>query len=136
MKIFLDTSALIAYYNADDKYHAQAVEVMEEIKRGEIPFSRFYVTDYVFDETVTFVECILKNHELALSLGDALQTSPLTTIIRIDEDTFNESWERFKQYKGFSFTDCASLQAVKRHNIDSVLTFDEHFRKVSPKTIP
>lgn len=136
MKILLDTSALIAYYNIDDKYHAQAVEVMEKIKRGEIPLTRFYVTDYIFDETVTFIECVFNNHEIALSLGDALQTSPLTTIIWIDEDTFNESWKDFQQYRGFSFTDCVSFQAMKRHNIDSAFTFDEHFRKVGLRTIP
>lgn len=33
MRIFLDTSALIAYYNVDDRYHAEASETMERIKK-------------------------------------------------------------------------------------------------------
>lgn len=63
---------------------------MEKIKRGEIPLTRFYITDYIFDETITFIKCVLNNHELALKLGEALQTSPLTTIIWVDEELFRE----------------------------------------------
>jgi len=136
MKIFLDTSAIIAYYNINDRYHGEAVEVMEKIKRSEIPLTRFYTTDYIFDETITFIECVLNNHELALKLGEALQTSPLTTIIWVDEELFRESWEFFKQGGGYSFTDCTSFQAMRKNGIDSAFTFDEHFRKAGLETIP
>ncbi len=136
MKIFLDTSALVAYYNINDKYHVEASEVMESIKRSEIPLTRFYVTDYIFDETVTFIECVLGNHEFAVKIGEALQTSPLTTIIQVDEDLFTESWGFFRQNEGYSFTDCTSFQVIKRHGIDSAFTFDEHFKKIGIKTIP
>jgi len=136
MKIFLDTSAIIAYYNVNDRCHGEAVEVMEKIKRGEIPLTRFYITDYIFDETITFIECVLNNHELALKLGEALQTSPLTTIIWVDEELFRESWEIFKRGGGYSFTDCTSFQAMRKNGIDSAFTFDEHFRKAGLETIP
>jgi len=111
-------------------------KVMEKIKRSEIPLTRFYIIDYIFDETVTFMECVLNNHELALKLGKALQTSPLATLIRIDEDLFRESWGFFKQNEYYSFIDCISFQATKRHGIDSTFTFDEHFRNVGIKTVP
>jgi len=136
MNMLLDTSALIAYYNISDKYHVEAAKVMEKLKQREIPLRRFYITDYIFDETVTFIECVLNNHGLALKLGEALLISPLTTIIRINEDLFKESWEYFKQSEGYSFTDCTSFQAMKKHGIDCAFTFDEHFKKAGIKTIP
>ncbi len=136
MKIFIDTSALIAYYNADDKYHSEASEVMKKIKQGEISLTCFYLTDYIFDETITFIERVLGNHELALKVGEALQTSPYTTMIQVDEEIFREAWSFFKQNKGYSFTDCTSFQAMKKHSLNHAFTFDQHFRKAGFKTIP
>lgn len=136
MKIFLDTSALIAYYNVDDQYHAEASETMEKIKRGEIPLTRFYTTDYVLDEMLTFIECVLERHELAVEVGEALQTSPFTTIIRIDEDIFTEAWNMFKKSRGYSFTDCTSFIVMKKYGITYAFTFDKYFRGVGFQSIP
>ena len=100
MKIFIDTSALISYYNVDDEHHAEAFKAMEKIKKGEIPLTRFYITDYIFDETITFIECVLNRHELALNIGEALQTSPFTIMIRTNEDLFKEAWSFFREDYG------------------------------------
>lgn len=136
MKIFIDTSALIAYYNADDEHHIKAFEAMEKIRKGETPLTRFYITDYIFDETVTFIECVLNKHELALNVGEALQTSPFTTMIRIDEELFKEAWNFFKENKDYSFTDCTSFNAMKRHGITHAFTLDKHFQNAGFQTIP
>ena len=136
MKIFLDTSALIAYYNADDEHHAEAFEAVEKIGKGETPLTRFYITDYIFDEMMTFIECVLNKHELALNVGEALQTSPFTIIVRIDEDLFMEAWDFFKENKDHSFTDCTSFQAMKRNSVTHAFTFDKHFKNAGFQTIP
>ena len=136
MKIFIDTSALIAYYNVDDEHHAEASEAMEKIRKGEIPLTRFYTTDYIFDETITLIECVLNRHELALNVGEALQTSPFTITIRINEDLFREAWSFFKENKGYSFTDCTSFNAMKKHGVTHAFTFDKHFQNAGFQTIP
>lgn len=136
MRIFIDTSALIAYYNIDDEHHVEALEAMEKIRKGEIPLTRFYITDYIFDETITFMECVLNEHELALNVGEALQTSPFTTMIRVNEDLFEEAWGFFKENKGYSFTDCTSFHAMRRHGITHALTFDKHFQRAGFQAIP
>ena len=136
MKIFLDTSALIAYYNVDDRYHIEASETMKRISGGEIPLTRFYTTDYVLDETLTFIECVLGMHELAVKVGEALQTSPFTTIIRIDEEIFSEAWSIFRESRGYSFTDCTSFTVMKKYGIPIAFTFDRHFRDEGFQTIP
>jgi len=136
LKIFIDTSALIAYYNADDRHHGEAAEVMAKIEGGEIPLTRFYVTDYIFDETVTFIECVLSRHQLARDVGEALLQSPFTTMLRIDEDVFQEAWSRFVGMQGSSFTDCSSFVVMERQGITHALTFDRHFREAGFKTLP
>ena len=136
MKIFIDTSALIAYYNIDDKHHVEAFDFMEKIRKGEIPLTRFYITDYIFDETVTLIECVLNKHELALNVGEALQASPFTIMIRINEDLFSEAWNYFKENRHYSFTDCTSFNAMKKHGITHAFTFDKHFQNAGFQMIP
>lgn len=136
MKIFLDTSALVAYYNIDDEHHAEASKVMEKIREDEIPLTRFYITDYIFDETMTFMECVLKRHELALDVGEALLTSPFTTMYRIDEGSFREAWDLLKKGRGYSFTDCTSFVIMKKKGVTHAFTFDRHFKEAGFKAIP
>jgi len=135
LKIFLDTSALVAYYNIDDRNHAKAREVVAKIEKGEVPLTRFYISDYVFDETVTFIRCVLHQHELALSVGEALQSSPFTTIVWVDEGVFREAWDLFKRRGECSFTDCTSFALMKRMGIQRAFTFDAHFREAGFEAI-
>ena len=136
MKVFLDTSALVAYYNIDDLHHPQASEVFKKIEKGEIPLTRFFTTDYIFDETITFMECVLNQHELALEVGKALLTSPLTTLLRIDEELHREAWDYFRDKRGYSFTDCTSFTTMKKLGITHAFTFDKHFESAGFQTLP
>ncbi|MBD3206876.1 PIN domain-containing protein, partial [Candidatus Bathyarchaeota archaeon] len=92
MKIFIDTSAIIAYYNIDDKYHKQASESMRAIKDGSIPLTRLYISDYVFDEAMTFFKCVLNRSEMAVKIGEAFRESSFTSLLRVDEAIFDEAW--------------------------------------------
>jgi predicted nucleic acid-binding protein len=136
MKIFIDTSALIAYYNIDDLHHAEASEVFNKIEKGEISLTRFFTTDYILDETVTFIECMLNRHELAVSVGQGLLTSPFTTLLRIDEEFFQEAWNHFGDSRGHSFTDCTSFTVMRKFGITHAFTFDRHFGEAGFQTIP
>jgi len=135
LKIFLDTSALVALYNTDDSHHEEARATMEMIRRGEIPFTRFYTTDYIIDETLTFLSRVVKNHGLAVEVGKALLGSPFTSIIYIDQDFFQRSWERFQSVEGPSFTDCASFTAMDDTGVNHAFTFDAHFKTAGYRTL-
>jgi len=136
MKIFIDTSALIAYYNIDDLCHAKASEVFKKIEKEEIPLTRFFTTDYILDETVTFIERVLNRHELAVKVGEGLLTSPFTTLIRVGEEFFQEAWNYFKDGRGYSFTDCTSFTIMKKLGITHAFTFDRHFESAGFQTLP
>jgi len=136
MKIFLDTSAIIAYYNADDRFHGEATGVIRNLTDGRTPLTRLYISDYIFDEAMTFIECVLRNHALAVDVGEALLSSPFTTVLRVEEDVFEEAWERFRDGEGLSFTDCSSFALMKRFGISHAFTFDRHFADAGFQALP
>ena len=135
MKIFLDTSAIIAYYNADDKYHKQASKTMKAIQDGSIPLTRFYTSDFVFDESMTFIKCVLHKLEMAETIGEALRESPFTSMLRVDETVFDKAWQRCKKDSGSSFTDCTSYILMERHGINTCFTYDSHFKSAGYQTL-
>lgn len=57
MKLFIDSSAYIAFYNKRDEKHGEAEGFIDEVKRGVFGPVIFCTTDYVFDETVTSIRC-------------------------------------------------------------------------------
>jgi len=136
MKLFVDTSAIIAYYNAEDRHHAEAARLMDSIRGGRMSPLRLYITDYVFDEAVTFIECVLHRHDLAVAVGEALLSSPFTTMIRIDGRLFDEAWSGFRNGGGLSLTDCASFAAMRGDGIEDAFAFDAHFRNAGFRMLP
>jgi predicted nucleic acid-binding protein len=136
VKVFLDTSALIAYYNEDDSLHDTAEQAMEKFLSGETPLTKFFTSDYVFDEAVTVIECVLGRHDLAIEVGDALRASSRTMMLHVDQATIEESWKLFKGMKEVSFTDCTSFVLMRTLGVQTAFTFDRHFKKAGFKTIP
>jgi len=65
LSIFLDTSFILAFANDADKFHNQALELAESIKKME--FGSIFTSTYVFDESVTLA-LTKKNHSKALRL--------------------------------------------------------------------
>lgn len=136
MRVFLDSSALVAYYNEDDTLHQQAADVMRKFSTGELSLSKFFTSDYVFDETVTVIECVLGRHDLAVKVGEALRQSPRTEILPIDKDIFEASWKLFAASRRLSFTDCTSLVLMRALGIQIAFTFDRHLTVQGIRTIP
>ncbi|MEM2936732.1 MAG: hypothetical protein QW231_06115 [Candidatus Bathyarchaeia archaeon] len=73
MKLFIDSSAYIAFYNVRD----EAKSFIDEIRKGVFGPVIFYTTDYVFDETVTSIIALTKRKDLALDAGEAILTSKI-----------------------------------------------------------
>jgi len=127
---------LVAYYNKEDTFHEDAAKTMEKFLSGDIPLTKFFTSDYVFDEVLTIFECVLGRHDLAVKIGEALQTSPRTSILKVDGETFNFSWKLFMSEKGLSFTDCTSFVLIKAMGLQAAFTFDHHFKRSGVKIIP
>jgi predicted nucleic acid-binding protein len=78
---------------------------------------------------------MIRNHSLAAKVGEALMTSPFTTMLRIENTLFQKAWEMFKDHKGLSFTDCASFQAMRESGVTHAFSYDGHFKAAGFSTI-
>lgn len=126
--IFLDTSFIVAFYNVRDENHAKAKNLMPDIVNYK--YGPLYISDYVFDETVTVVFIRLRNLRRAIRIGEYLRKS--VRLVEVESSNFEDAWRMFKKQRetGFSFTDCASISIMRRMNIRNIATFDKNFLKL------
>jgi predicted nucleic acid-binding protein len=129
--IVLDTSFIVSYYNIRDENHEKSVELMREVVNRK--YGNLYITDYIFDESITVMFIRLKSLSETIRIGELIKKS--MEIIEVGKEIFEESWKSFKKQKetAFSFTDCVTLNSMKKMKINNIATFDEDFKKI--KTI-
>jgi predicted nucleic acid-binding protein len=91
--IILDSSFIVSFAVETDTNHLKAVKIMDEIEKGK--YGRVYITDYIFDETVTVIFIRTKELAKAVSVGNALKKS--VEIIDVDKNSFENTWNKFKR---------------------------------------
>jgi hypothetical protein len=125
--IILDTSFIVSYFNERDRNHSKATELMQSIANTK--FGPVYITDYIFDETVTVAFIRLKNLVKAVEIGNHLLKS--SKIIQVEDKHFYNAWNLFKRQKttDLSFTDCTTISVMQDNEIKNIATFDEDFKK-------
>ena len=125
MNYFVDTSFWCALYNAKDKNHRQARLLWERAASQPV---RLFVSDYIFNETVTLVRIRIV-HAHAIELAESLLHSKVVNFLEVDKVIREKAWQIFKKYadQDFSFTDCSSFVLMQMHGIKKVLAFDRHF---------
>ncbi len=129
MAIILDTSYLIALNNDKDIGHHLAKSLSPRIKTKE--FGQVYISDYIFDELMTFLR-VKSNPEPAIrKIGDALLADDSLTVLRIDTDSFLKSWELFKKSSGLSFTDCTIVVIAEAYGIRHIASLDSGFDRIA-----
>ena len=127
MSVFIDTGVFVAARNARDINHKRAVELLEKAIRGE--YGGIFTSDYVFCEAVTVALIRTGRPDIAAKTGQLILAMPGTHMVFVDEELFEDAWARFTRLavKGLSFTDCATLAIMDRHEIDYLLSFDKGF---------
>jgi len=138
LKVFVDTSGLVARYNSRDEHHDEAMDYLQRIESGEADVRKLYTSDYVIDETITTIFARTTSFEVAKKCGEAIITSKAIERLPIDEQTFRQAWEFFKARGeiGLSFTDATSIVLIRKKGIDAVFTFDSHFAKMGTPMVP
>lgn len=138
MKLFFDAGAFIARFDRRDQYHSAALSVLESISKGELPYKKFYTSNYVLQEAVTFVLYETKNHSKALQLLDFITKSEYITILWVDEKIQEKANQLFRKYSDqmISLTDCTSVALMNENGINAIFTFDRHFSAPGFKMLP
>ncbi len=126
--IFLDSSAIIAFKNADDIHHKSAVQMFERITSGE--YGQALITEFIFSEVVT-VLLLRKGLKTAAEAGQVLEEAEEISIVKASS-LFESGWRVFLDQEGpkFSFVDASSIACMRERGIKYIATFDKDFAKV------
>ena len=137
MKLFLDTSAFIAKAIERDKWHTDAIRVFEDVINKKLPYTKYFTSNYVIDETVTFV-LYQRSHIDAVRILNMIRESRFLKILRVTEEVEKKADIHFKKYSDqkISYTDCTSKVLMVENGINTAFTFDKDFDIMGFKRIP
>ena len=126
-RVFTDTSYWVAILRDNDQWHDIAILVINELGKTEIITTESvlievlnYFSEYksdIKDFVANYVEEILKDDE--------------TLVLLHNHDDFLKALELYKSRldKGYSLTDCVSMNSMREIGISEVLTNDQHFEQ-------
>ncbi|MBM4431479.1 MAG: PIN domain-containing protein [Chloroflexi bacterium] len=132
MSIYVDTSALYAVLDADDRNHPAAREAWAGLlQSGESLLCSNYV----------LVECFaLVQHRLGLAAVRALQEDvvPVLSVYWVDEAVHAAGISALLTAgrERLSLVDCTSFELMRRLGLRTAFTFDEHFAEQGFACLP
>ena len=126
--IFLESSAIIAYKNADDINNKKAVALFQKLNAGEYGIG--VISEFVFLE-VTTVLALRKSMDAAKEVGNVLLEAREIEIMEA-RDVFERTWEIFMNQENteLSFVDASNLACMEKRGIKKIATFDKDFVKI------
>lgn len=123
--IYLDASALIAYFNTEDEFHESACEIIDSTE----------LSLYLFTSDVTVLELqyVLWRKigtEVAIEKTQGVMEAEDISVLSTSTDDIFRELEIFKRYPMPSF-DALICAVMKREGIEFLLSFDRrHFDAV------
>ena len=137
MRLFVDTSALVALEDEDDENHDAAVEYRNQLSQRKTPYRALYTSNYITDETLTLLR-LRCGHQVAVAFGEMIRSSKIMSVLWITPTVEEDAWKIFKEHqdKDFSLTDCTSFALMRTEAIDTAFTFDRHFSQYKLKKVP
>lgn len=130
MKVFIDSSALFAYFVESDDFHKNAVSFLAE--KPEL-----ITSTVVLHETIAlFAKRISKT--IAKKVGSFVFEEEIITLIVPSNKEERESWELYRTSKRskMSWVDYNNVTVMKNLGIKEIFTFDEDFRKLGLRIVP
>ena len=126
-QVFADTSYWVAYLWFEDQWREAALEASEKIVGVEI-----VTTESVLIEVLNYFSefrADIKN-KIANAVEEILRDDETLVLLHNHED-FLKALELYKSRldKGYSLTDCISMNAMRDFNVIEILTNDAHFQR-------
>jgi predicted nucleic acid-binding protein len=132
MRIFVDTAALIAILNRDDKDHPAAKQTWHSLlDSGE----GLVTSNYVLLETMAVVQRRLGVDAVRDFRADARPALEVLWVSQSVHDATEVSL-LLSGRRDLSLVDCVSFELMRRHDIRTAFTFDPHFREQGFKCLP
>ena len=124
MKIFVDSSFLIALVNENDSLHEKSLEYIDLIEKNDC-----YISNLVINEVITVIGNKI-DLETAISAFDLINDI-FHIINEYEIKDFNSNTMLIYEKHGtkLSFTDCSIIVDMHYHKIENLLSFDKEFKK-------
>ncbi len=124
---FVDTQYFAAIFQQSDQWHEKAVEL-----ESRIVGYNFVTTDSVLCETLNYFSGYGREtrQEVSAFTLDILTDSSFQ-VVEQTRDEFLQGLELYESRldKGYSLTDCISMNVCRKLGITKVLTHDHHFQQ-------
>lgn len=123
-RVFVDTSAWYAYFDAGDSGHRAAVAFL----RGNV--LPLVTSNWVLAETLTLLRR-RSGHGAAVKAGEVLRRGDLGLVERVLPEDEEEAWRIFAARADYSFSlvHCTSFALMARLGIQRAFAFDRHFHQ-------
>ena len=127
-RVFIDTGFWIALIDKRDQNHIHAKKSLKPL------LTKYNVcsSEFVVFETLTYINCSFKRHDLALKYINKMDDSGIH-VFPVDETTKIKALQLFRSYsdKNLSVTDCTSFAIMQKNDIKLFAGFDDHFKQIS-----
>ncbi len=122
---FLDTSALLALLDGDEKDHAACAATWRALLVAD---ERIVTTNYVLVETFALVQRRLGLNALQVLCADFL---PLIETIWLDRETHEVAVGALLSAarRKLSLVDCVSFDVMRQRGVGKAFTLDRHFEE-------
>lgn len=137
MKLFLDSGSLIGRTLANDANHEAAADLFRRISEREVPYEHLFTSNFVVDETATFL-LYRAGPRPALEVLAWARESPNLRVLHVSEDVEAAADREFRRFapSRVSYTDCTTKVLVERESIDAVFSFDRDIEVMGLSRIP
>ena len=129
-RIFIDTLFVVALINPRDQYHAIASMLATDYEGYPL-----LTTDCVLLE---IGNALARNFKAqSIEIVDDFITSTEVKIVHLNPQIFDKAYQIYKKYKDkeWGLVDCVSFIAMQEENVDTALTFDQHFIQAGFKAL-
>jgi predicted nucleic acid-binding protein len=122
--MFLDTSGLLCFHNADEAGHGKAKNLFKA-HRNQLTHS-YVLAEFV---ALTYARKLPKEH--APRFARTLLSHPRVGIVWVDESLHRKGLDLLEDRldKGYSLCDAISFTLMKDRGISEALTTDRHFEQ-------
>ena len=127
--ILVDTAALLALKDGDDRAHAMAERALDEI--ADRPLG---ITNYVVSETLSLVSRRLGMQHAREIQQHAIQAMTIMWTTPLEHAAAIEAF--LDSGRAMSFVDCATMATMRSRGIDTIFTFDEGFARAGFTVLP
>ena len=135
MGVFLDTNFYLSLVHPKDSNAKRGGELLSELSTGI--HGLLYTSNLVIAEAATLIVTRTKGNSVILQDLEDLYwgESKLAEILTVTMDIGRETWELFKHVnanirskgKLMSFVDISHVILAKQHQIEKIVSFDDHF---------